>query len=105
MKAINFLFKLNNTLYTYLFHVPFLALWMYLMTHGIFTNWFVAGITYWALLAAYRSITSGPEEVKQIFKEDGMLAFLVGLNIAVLLGPISPLLSVMLYFVQKQQKQ
>lgn len=100
-KVMDFLFKLNNKLYSIKIHaiISILWIWSVLNFHNILTLWFKAGIASWFLLILWR--WKQDKWTKKHFQEQwakrretGILPYLVGLNIAVLFGPISIVLAV-----------
>jgi len=91
---LNFLFKLNNKLYSYYFHAPFLILWISSYLLGYFKGWIVAGLIVWFFMLTYRLA----KEKKLVSFKKNKLGYLVGLNIAVFLGPLCLVLIYLLRF-------
>lgn len=95
-KIIKFLFKLNNKLYNLKFHTPILIIWIWTIINfnNLISMWFKVGLVIWVGLLIFRfyqdrSIKKHLKFHWKTFKENGILPYVVGLNITVVFGLLS----------------
>lgn len=98
---MNNLFKLNNYLYNFRFHIPFLILWISILVFNyplILSVWIKFGLLIYFLLIIISLFKKEKvsKEPKSIDKSKIILGYLVGINICVLFGAFSVLLFVLL---------
>lgn len=95
------LLEINKYLYHLKFHVPLFISWIFLFSFGYFTEWFVFGFLLYTLLLSFNLIRNGKKELVHVFKTNGIISFLVGANIIIILGPLSLLIMTMMIIESK----
>jgi hypothetical protein len=89
-KLTVFLLKLNNRVYNFCFHIPAMLLWMAAIacSHSkVIRIWEIAGGTLYLSLIIVSILKRGFPPLPKTRKE--FLGYLVGLNIAMVLGPLA----------------
>jgi len=102
-ELLNALARLNQALYRYSVHCYLLLLWVVLLFINLnYLNlWLGLGLVTYLGLFLYRILKYRGKEFSRLVKireENGMLPFLVGFNLALLLGPFGIILA--LYLAQ-----
>lgn len=95
---MDFLFKINQKLYNWPAHLIIFTAWVSFLMSGsnkIISSWIVIGLSFYMALWIYQIIRN-PNYLKNALKDDNYLAFLVGLNIAVVLGILAIPLAIFL---------
>lgn len=97
---MEFLIKLNDKLYSLPIHTVIVILWAWALQtfHNPLMFWFKLGLLCWMILMIINFIQEkgNLKKVWKLFRSNGILPFLVGLNICVLTGPLSLVLAYLL---------
>lgn len=103
-KVLNFLLALNNKLYNWPSHIVILLCWVVALSQGIGAGWFKIGIIFYVGLMIFRIIKDGIP-VLTVWRTVPKLGFMVGFNICVVFGPLSPFLMLFLALASSSSKE
>jgi hypothetical protein len=87
------LFKLNNKLYNFYFHVPVLIILLLVLKFQspfYVAAWINIGFAIWAMLLLFRLYQD--KQLMPLKNKKDLLGYIVGFNICLVLGPLSVLL-------------
>ena len=104
-KLMDILFTINSALYKWPYHLAFLLLWLVGLSTNVAKTWILIGLAMYFVLMVIRSLqsrkTPPPNQTETNSLQD-KLEYLVGLNIAVLFGPLVPVLMLLLILESKR---
>lgn len=97
--------KISNLLHSYFTQILLFGLWITLAyQNDNFKLWFLIGFISYIGLTVFRLYQSGLSGISRIFKEKSFLPFIVGFNSCIILGPMTIIISLILEWFSKDNK-
>jgi hypothetical protein len=101
---LKFLLALNDALYLFQVHIPVFIIWIACILFQVpyLASWFKIGVGVYLVLLVWRLIQD--RRIMPLKTKNDLLAYLVGLNISVVLGLLSfPIIGLLFYFSKEEK--